>query len=157
MAAARHQMGVGLMKKRRAGYQRDRRFHGVHQVEILFTGFCAGAHAQNSVFAMEINGDSFRQIAGDEIGNPPAEIYAVSVLQFERRALRNLFARQSMSGDAAGRHHLFRNAVTRHNGFLSPERCDERKSRGSRRVRDGWRRPERFLRLRRWWSWRPWP
>src|SRR5260370_11223144 len=155
-------MGVRLMKKRRPGNQRHWSFHGVPEVEIFFAGFCTPAHSQNSIFAVEINCDALRQMAGDEIGNSPAEIYIRAVSEFARGPLRDLLARQSrlvrrgfllhavtwhaLFPDAITRHVFFLNAVTRHVffldavtrhiGFLSLARCDERRSRESRRVPD---------------------
>src|SRR5437870_12814389 len=95
MAAAGHHMRVRLMKKRSAGNQRDGHFHGVELIEIFFTWFCTGAHSQNSIFAVEMNGDSFGQMAGYEIGNLLSEAHIGVMGQFERGTLLDLFARQS--------------------------------------------------------------
>src|SRR6266852_7998307 len=149
----RHQMRIRLMKERSARNQRHGNFHRVHLVEIFFAGFCAAPHSQNSVFAVEINGDFFGQIVRDEIGNSPAEIYIRAIRQFQRRALRDLFPLQSR----LNRHDLFMYVVTRHSEVLSLVRCDERRSPVSSHVPDLSYPPARFLPLRRWSSLRPWP
>src|SRR5204862_4187854 len=157
MPTAGHQMRIRLMKKRSAGNQRYEHYHGVDLGVVFLAGCFARPHSQNSIFAVEIDGDSFGQMAGDEIGNSPPQINVRAIGQFERGTLRDLFARQTRLSDAVSWHPLFRNVVTRHSGFLSLARCDERRSRESRRVLDLWRRSERFLRLRRSSSWLPWP
>src|SRR5437762_12337644 len=163
MSATRHQMCVRLMKERSARNQRHGHFHRVHLVEIFLARFCSAPHSQNSVFAVEINGDFLGQIVRDEIGNSPAEIYIRAIRQLERGALRDLFPGQSRLSqhdlllNGVTRHDLFMCAVTRHNEVLSLARCDERRSPGSSRVPDRSYPPARFLPPRRWSSSRPWP
>src|SRR5882757_11573873 len=65
MPAAGHQVRIGLVKNGGAGNQRNGDFHGVNQIKIFFPGFRAAAHAEDSIFAVEINRASFGQIIGD--------------------------------------------------------------------------------------------
>ena len=88
MPAAGHQVRIGLVKNRSAGNQRDRNFHRVNEVEIFFAGFRAVAHAEDSVFAVEVNRESLGQVIGHKIRNAPAEIHVSAVVKFLRGALR---------------------------------------------------------------------
>src|SRR5579862_889992 len=95
MAAARHHVSVILRKICTAGDKRYWDFHRVNQIKILIAGFCTWAHAENSVFAVEIDGDIRRNVSSDKIRNPPAEIHVNPVGQFHSSAFRNLFPSES--------------------------------------------------------------
>src|SRR5207244_11116409 len=96
----------------------------------FFAGYCAASHSQNSIFAVEIDRDFFRQIVRDEIGNSPAEIHEAAIPQLARSTLGDLLSRQSRMS----RCDSFLNAVIRHHGALPLARGDEQRSPGSSHV-----------------------
>src|SRR5437016_14152228 len=95
MSTTRHQVCVRLMKERSSRNQGHGYFHGVHLIEIFFAGFCAASHSQNSIFAVEIDRDFFRQIVRDESETSAAEIHEAAIRQLARSTLGDLFSRHS--------------------------------------------------------------
>src|SRR5262249_43737121 len=124
MSAAGHQVRVRLMKKRGAANQRDGNLHGVHEVVIFFARTRAPAHAEDSIFAMKVHGDAFWKIVGNEVGDAPAEVDVSAVGQFERGALRDLFAGKPR----LTLHDSFLGSLTRHSKVPSPAQGDAQKS-----------------------------
>src|SRR5215472_6421113 len=139
MAAASHEVRIGLMKERSAGNQRHRNFHGVHQVVILFTGLGPAPHTENSIFAVEVDGDFLRKIVGNEIRDAPAEIDVSAVGQLERGTLSDLLSGQTWP---IQKRFLWR-GLSRHSVALSPARHGAQKSLESSRFPVRWRRRAR--------------
>ena len=98
MATAGHHVRVSLREKTGTRKQRNRNFHGVHQVGIFFARSRTRSHAENSVLTVKVDSDIRGNVGGNEVGNSPAKIDTGSIGQLLRCPMSDLFASKTWFG-----------------------------------------------------------
>ena len=92
VAAANHGERIGGGKIGAAGKFSDGFFSGVDEIGIDFGFEWIGADAEHTVFRLQDDVHTFRDVVGDERGHADAEIDIVAVAEFECDAAGDAFA-----------------------------------------------------------------